>query len=99
MILFNLSCMSQAKPKSFSSKHVMEPEVVSLVSHQMPFHGRSCELITPLLLMFLPINTVTEVNSLAEPFFLHLFGLLMIGYQIPISFSCVGPSSLPCSLL
>ncbi len=86
------------KKKRISSKHILEPGVVSLVSLQMLFHGQSCELITPLLLMFLAINTVTEVNSLAGPFFPHLFGLLMIGYQIPISFSCGGPSSLPCSL-
>lgn len=61
----------------------------------MRFHSLSCELITPLLLMFLLINLVTEVSSLAEAFFQHLFGLLMAGYQIPISLSCGWPSRWP----
>lgn len=61
----------------------------------MRFHSLSCELITPLLLMFLLINLVTEVSSLAGAFFQHLFGLLMAGYQIPISLSCGWPSRWP----
>lgn len=45
--------------------------------------------------MFLLINLVTEVSSLAGAFFQHLFGLLMAGYQIPISLSCGWPSRWP----
>lgn len=46
-----------------------------------------------------PINIMTEGRGLTRHFSFNLFGLLMTGYQIPISLSCSFPSSAPCCSL
>lgn len=46
-----------------------------------------------------PINITTEGSGLAWDFSFNLFGLLMIGYPIPISLSCSFPSCAPCCSL